>query len=258
VDWARTRGTGTGQSTVPIKVVFADVGGDGRSEKCGGVAAIVQGGTDFAGGGIVGEVGQEAEARFPLSVTAEAECENAGLFRFGVGGIAGGDGDAGRQGGGEAAEVEAGTGGNDEVAGEEEVGGAMPVADAQEGIGAHEAKDLVAGVEFGAQGVNGVDGVVGTAVGTGGIEERDFHVGLLLDGEAGHGDTIVEIRAGGSAQARRGCRRAGAVALEGLHANGGDEQAIEAEALDSEAAKGDMAAMGRIEASTKKADVHWL
>jgi 2-amino-4-hydroxy-6-hydroxymethyldihydropteridine diphosphokinase len=193
---------------------------------------------DGAGRDFFGEVGQQAEKRLLAAAVMEAEREASGERSIG-----GGDGDAGRERGGQTAEVEAGARGDDEVAGDEEIGGAIPAADGEERIGAHEAEDLVAGREGGAQGAQRVDGVVRAAVGARRVDEGDLHGGLAGDGERGHGDAVVEAGRG-------------PVTLEGLYADGRKEDAIEAETLDGEARQRDVAAMRRVEAAAEEADLH--
>lgn len=219
--------------------MVADVSGDaGIEEGCrvGGLA--FQGRADGAGGDFLRQLGQEIKARFAPGGSAQAEGETGGFWR-----VAGGDGEVGGQGGGEAAEIEAGARGNDEVAGQQQVGGPVPAADGEERVGAHQQEEAVICAEFGAEGAEGVDGVVGAAVRSGRVDERELERGFAVDGEAGHGDAV-------------GKGRLGAIALEGLHANRGEENAIEPEARRGEAGEGQVPAMGRVEAAAKEADLH--
>jgi len=62
---------------------------------------------------------------------------------MGQAGGCGGDGETGRQGDAGLGEMEAGARSDDEVAGEEQVGGAMPLADGEEGICAEDAEHCI-------------------------------------------------------------------------------------------------------------------
>lgn len=221
-----------------IEVVFADVGGDSGRKKLAWIGTLFELGSDAAGGDQLVEIGEEVEAGFAVAGAAQAEDEG-----FGLRGVAGGDGDAVGQGGGDAAEVEAGTSGNGEIAGEQEIGGTVPLADTEKRIGAEKTEEVVGGGEGGAQGAQGVDGVVGAEVGTGRIDERDFKTRLAVDGEKGHGDAVLVAGLG-------------AVALEGLESNGREEHAVEGEAFHREAGERDVTAVRRIEAAAEKTNVH--
>ena len=83
---------------------------------------------------------QQVEARFAMPGAVEAQHKIVGA-RF----VAGGDGDAGRQGRGDAAQIEAGPGRDDKVARYEQIRGVVPLADAEKRIGAHQAKERVVG-----------------------------------------------------------------------------------------------------------------
>ena len=244
------KGGRSASRTQVVEAMLADVIGDagidggGEGGNGSGLRSIgrgpgaVQGGADGAGGGGFVEFGQQVEVRLVGAAAAQAQDESVAGRR-----IATGDGDGGGQGGGKAAEIEAGAGGDGEVAGEEEVSGAIPAADGQKRVSAEKANHLIAGGERGAQGADGVDGVVGAAVGAGLIDEGQFHAGLAIDGEARHGDAV-------------GKTGLGAVALERLHTDRGEEHAVEAEALHGQARERDVAAMRRVEAAAKEADLH--
>lgn len=202
-------------------------------------------GADGGGRDVFGEVGEQVEARGWADggvrwTGVAAEFED---LRVGEVGRDGHCGNGVGQGGAYLGEVKAGTRAHDEVAGEQEVGGAAPVADAEEGVGAEDTEELVAGLELMAELGEGVNGVVGGAVGAGRIDERNFDAGLAGEGEPGHGDAVIEGR--------------GVVMwLERLGGDGRDQDAVEREPLAGEPREGDMAAMGRVEGSAKQGDAH--
>lgn len=219
-------------------MVFADVGGDGGREKLAGTGALFEFGADAAGRNQLVEIGEKVEARFAVARAAQAQDEVIGLR-----GVAGGDRDDGGQRGGDAAEVEAGASGDGEVTGEQEIRGAVPLADAQEGISAEKAEEVVGGGEAGSQGADGVDSVVGAVIGAGRIDEGDFKARLAVDGETGHGDAILVAGLG-------------TIALKGLEANRREQNAVEGEAIHRQPGEGDVATVGRIKAAAEKPNVH--
>lgn len=153
------------------------------------------------------------------------------------------DGDADGQSGSETAEIEARARSDDEVTGEKQVIGPIPAGNTEEGVGAHEEEKLVRRGKCGLEGAYGVNGVVGAAVGAGRVDERELKAGLAPDGKIGHRDAV-------------GKAGLGPVALEGLDADRGENDAIEGEAVHAESREGDVAAVGWIETTTKEADPH--
>ena len=145
--------------------------------------------------------------------------------------------------GSEAIEIEAGARRDDHVAGEEQVGGAMPLPDGEKGIRAHDEVNAVLAFKRGTQGADGVQRVVGAVVGVRGVNQRYVEAGLALDGETGHRDTMAES----------GTR---AIALERLHADGRQQDAVETEALDGEPGQGDVSPVRWVEAAAEEADLH--
>jgi hypothetical protein len=233
---AGDRGERSGRDIVLVKAVVADVRGDVRIKEGGsggGGGSLLKSGANGAGGDFLGEFGQEEEARLAAGVAAQAQGEFAALGR-----IAGSHGDGRRESGGDAAEIEAGAGGNDKVAGQEQVGGAVPAADGEEGIGAHEEDEAVSGSKPRVQGADAVDGVIRMAVEAGRVHQGKLQGRLALNGEAGHGGAISKAGVG-------------PVALEGLGSHGREEDAVEAEADDGEAREGDVSAVGRVEAAAE-------
>lgn len=223
-----------------VKAVLANKGGDSGVEDSGRAGSVTQGGARAAGGGGFIEVGKQIEPGLAARTTAQAESE-----RVGRRGIAGRDRDGAGQSGGEAAQIEAGTGGNDEIAGHQKVGGAIPFADRQKRVGAHQEEDSVVIGEGSAQGTQRVDGVVGAAIGAGRVNEGELEARLALDGEAGHGHAVGEAGLG-------------AVALERLDADRREEDAVQGQALHSQARQGDVPAMRRVETAAKEADLHYF
>lgn len=229
----RMRQGKSGRGAFAVQIMFADVRLDARIEHGVDGFPMLEGVANFGRGGALGEIGQQVEMGCASGRVVQGEHIRSGA----LGGYALG------QCGGEAVEIEAGARRDDHVAGEEEVGGAMPLADGEKGVRAHEEVNAVLAFERGAQGADGVQCVVGAVVGVRGIDQRYIEAGLALDGETGHRDTMAES----------GTR---AVALERLHADGREQDAVEAEALHGEPRQGDVSAMRRIEAAAEEADLH--
>src|ERR1700733_5982993 len=130
-DWWREKGAGSGCRILTVnravKPVVADVVGyAGIDDRCG-VGSLLDCSANGAGRRLLGEVGQQVEACFASGLVSQGQEEAVGLR-----GIAGGHGNAGWEIRCETAQVKAGTRGDDEVAGYQEIGGAMPAADGEE------------------------------------------------------------------------------------------------------------------------------
>ena len=151
--------------------------------------------------------------------------------------------DAGRQGGFNLSKVKAGAGAGDEVAGEEQIGGTVPIADGKKGIRADNAEEGIVWGELTAEVREGVDCVIGLAVGAGSIEEGDFCRRFTRKGQAGHRDAVSE-------SGREG------LLFEGLRSYRGDEHTVELETLARETGERDVAAMGRVEGSAEEGYAH--
>ena len=232
---------------VLIEAVGADVVEDGGIEDglVGLVAVSPDGGANFGGGDIFGEIGKQIEVGAACSAREgkdEAVVFVPG-FRAILGIVGDTDGDGIGKSGGDTGEIETRTGSDDEVAGNEQLGGATPFGDGEEGVGSHEAVEAVVRRERGAQSGNGVDGVVGLVVRTRSVDEGQGELWMAGDGEAHHGDAVG--KAGG-----------GEIMLQRLHSDGGDEHLIEVETVEGQARERQMATVRRIEATTKKSDVH--
>jgi len=223
---------------LPVEVMLADPGGDCGIEDGLRVSALVKGRANGACRSKLCEVGQQVEVGCAAAIAAQAKHE---VIRVGI--IAGGDGETGGQSGGQLAEIKAGTRGHGEIAGQKQIGGVVPAPDAEERVGAHETDDVIGRGKGGAQGTDGIDGVIRPAVLMGSIDEGKLEAGLALDEQAGHGDPVGEAGLG-------------AVALERLDADRSEEHAIEAEAIHGEACQRNMAAVRRIKAAAEEANLH--
>jgi hypothetical protein len=218
-----------------VEVAGGDVGGDGVGEDAfypsdvdlslrDFARGIFGGGADlFADGGgadVDVEAGEEEEGRGEAGGVAEsidAEIDVGGFVnRSGLGA----DREAGREDGGEIVEGLAGARGDDEGRDEGDFGTAMPAAEAEEGVGAHEAEELGVEGEIGADPGESVKsivrGVAGRSSGGRRVSKRDEECGVAFEGEARHGDAVVEF--GG-----------GPLGLEGLRADGSEEDGVEME-----------------------------
>ena len=118
------------------------------------------------------------------------------------------------------------------------------MAEMEEAVGADEVEEGVIGHEF-AEGREGLDGVVGSAVGVGGVEVGDSESGV---GEAGEGEHVNAVGEGGVRT----------VELEGLAAYGGEEDFVELEGVRGGRGDGEVAAMGWVEGSAEESDAHGL
>jgi hypothetical protein len=125
-----------------------------------------------------------------------------------------------------------------------EVAGLSPVGEIEEAVGADENEEGVVGKELLESG-EGLDGVVGGAIGMGGIEFGDSEAGVRQAGEAEHGDSVGE--GGGSV-----------VGFERLEAHRGEEDFVQIEGVGGSGGDGEMAAVGRIEGSAEESYAHGL
>lgn len=196
---------------------------------------------DGGGADVDVEAGQQVERSGGAGGVAEGtgfEVERGGRWS---GRAVGGEGEAGRKDGGEISEALTGARGDDEGREEGKLGAAMPMMEGEERIGSHEKEECCGGRELGFEGKQCVVGVVGRAGLIGRVDEGEREGGIAGDGEARHGDTVVE--AGGRA-----------ARLERLGSDGGEEDLVEGERGLRGAGDGEMAAMGRIEGATEEGD----
>ncbi len=143
----------------------------------------------------------------------------------------------------ELAEVEAGATDDDPLGGGEETGGVAPLGEGQEGVGAGDGEELGGPGEAGLELAEGVDGVVGAAVGLGRVDGGGLEARLAQAEEFGHLEAVGE----GSG---------GAVGLERLAAGGRQEDAVEAEAVAGGAGDLQMSDVRRVEAAAEVAEAH--
>ena len=124
----------------------------------------------------------------------------------------------------------------------EESAGLPPAAEVEEAVGADDDEETCAG-ELVLEGGQGVDGVVGGAVGTGGVEGGGGEARVGRAGEGSHGESVGE--AGG-----------GVFGLEGLAAGGGKEDLIEGEGVCSGGRDGEVAVVDGVERAAKEGYPH--
>jgi hypothetical protein len=134
--------------------------------------------------------------------------------------------------------------GDDDPLGEREEGFRVaPAGYVGKGVGADEREDLGGGVGA-AELAEGVDGVVGQAVGAGMVElGSGEQIGVFGADQVDHGKAVG---VGGDES----------VALEGLATDGGEEDAIHREGSGGSQGDGDVAQVGRVEAAAEEADAH--
>lgn len=205
-----------------IEVFGLNVTSHGIGKEVGAGVAVVEAFAEGGGGNIFGDSGEDVDA----------------------GALGGGEGERGEGGFGEAV---AGAGDDDPFGEVEEAVGLVPLAEAEEGVGADEVEKSVMRV-LGGEGGERVDGVVGGGVGVGGIDARrgEAGVGFRVAGLAGGGD---EGEAGGE-----GCGFGRE--LEWLEAGGGEEDAVEGEGVGGGAGDGDVAAVGWVEGAAEEGYAH--
>ena len=216
-----------------------DVGEDGLGKELLG-AGVVDLVAEVGGADVVVEIGEEEEAGLFTSGVVELVV----MWAEGV------ESEAGREKRGKVREVFAGAGGDDEGRGKRDFVGAAPVVESAEGVGAEEQMPAGFGRVLGAEVEERIDGVIRLAVrGVGSVGEGECEVGVMGDGEAGHGNAIFE---GGG----------GAGGFERLATDGGEEDKRQtgklvgcSEGLLGSLGDGEMAAVGRVEAASEEDDV---
>ena len=124
----------------------------------------------------------------------------------------------------------------------EELAGVAPLGKGEEGVGTDEVKENVVGVES-VELAEGVDRVVGEAVGAGCVDGRGGEAWMVLNGEGDHGETIGK---GGG----------GKCGLEGLEARGCEEDLVEVEGVGSRSGDGEVAKVRGVEGSAEQSDAH--
>ena len=168
---------GAGANGSAIEVVGGDVGGDGGGQELlvgwlagrGGLKLAA----DLGCADVDVEARQQVEGRGGSGGVAEgeaAELDLSGEGKIWQSGF-GGDGEAGGERGGEVGERLSGARGDNEWGDEGDFRSAMPLAEAVEGVCAHEAEERACAGELGAEALEGVDGVVGSAGGSGCVDE---------------------------------------------------------------------------------------
>ena len=145
----------------------------------------------------------------------------------------------------EVVEGEAGAADDDPLGEFEEAVGFAPAGKLEEAVGPDEVEEGGVGV-FVAQGLEGIDGVVGCAVEVGGVEGGGLEAGILRAGEGDHGEAVGE----------RGGPVFGFEGFEGLAAGGGEEDAVELEGVRGGGGDGEMAAVGRVEGAAEEGYAH--
>ena len=142
----------------------------------------------------------------------------------------------------EVVEGEAGAADDDPLGEFEEAVGFAPAGKVEEAVGPDEVEEGGVGV-FVAQGLEGIDGVVGCAVEVGGVEGGGFEAGILPAGEGGHGEAVGE---GGGVSFR----------LEGLQGDRGEEDFVEAEGVGCGGGDAEMTAVRWVEGAAKESYAH--
>lgn len=149
----------------------------------------------------------------------------------------------------EGVEGEVGAADDDPLGEVEELGGAVPAWEVEEGVGSGDGEEFDFGVLL-LQGCEGVDGVVGTVVGAGGVEggggeARGFEMRVRFGtGEGDHGEAV-------------GVGGLGAGGLEGLAGGGGEEDLGEGEGVGGGTADGHVAAVWGVERSAEERDARF-
>ena len=125
----------------------------------------------------------------------------------------------------------------------EECVGVLPLSYAEEGVGADDDENFCVGREFVAQAMQRVDGVVGSAVGLRAVDGGCLDAGGAFAEQLDHAQAVGE---GG----------VGAVGLEWLDGGGGEEHAVEGEAVADGLGDGEVASMRWVEAAAEEAESH--
>jgi vitamin-K-epoxide reductase (warfarin-sensitive) len=143
------------------------------------------------------------------------------------------------QGRSHAFEVLARAGRDHQGRGKRDFGGAMPLTQAKECIGAHEAEQNPLGGNGPSQVDQGLQSIVWFTVRTGGVSERDLEPSLAGDCQAGHGNAIFKAR--GRSQR-----------LERLRANRNEDDSVELKRLARRPCHRQMPEVRGIETSPKE------
>jgi hypothetical protein len=200
-----------------VEVVGEDVVGDGGGEEVGAGVAGFDALSEIGGGDVLVDGLEEVDAGLLMGSEVEA---------------------------GEVVERGAGAADDDPFGEFEEAVGFAPAAEVQEAVGSDEVEEGVAGQEL-VESSEGLDGVVGGAVGVGGVELGDAEAGVGEAGEAEHGDAVGE----------RGGR---AVCLERLAAYRREENFVQSEGIGGGGGDGEVAAVGWVEGSAEESYAHEL
>jgi hypothetical protein len=209
-----------------VEVVGLDVGGDGGREQARAGVSEAEAASEFGRGDILVDGGEEVDA-----------CV-----------LGGGEGKLGDLGIGEG---ELGAADNDPLGESEKAVGRTPAAKVEEAVGAGENEEL-SGRIFEGEGVEGVDGVVRGAIGTGGVEVGcDEISGWRLQGE---GSGVPEGQASHFEPVGKGGD--GAFGFEGLMGDGGEKNMIECEIIGRDGGQTQMATMDGIECAAEEGYAH--
>jgi hypothetical protein len=202
---------------VAVEVVGEDVVGDDGGEEVGTGVASFETLAEIGGRDVVVDGLEEVDAG--LLVGGEVEA-------------------------GEVVERGAGAADDDPFGEFEEAVGLAPVSKIEETVGADEVEEGVRGHEL-MQGGEGLDGVIGGAIGVRFVEMGDAEAGV---GEAGEGEHGQAVREGGMR----------AIGLERLAACWGEEDFVQREGVGGGGGDGEMAAMRWVEGSAEERYAHGL
>jgi hypothetical protein len=204
-------------SGMAVEVVAKDVVGDGGGEEIGTGVAGFETLAEIGGGDVLVDGLEEVDAGLLMGGEVEA---------------------------GEVVEWEAGAADDDPFGEFEEAVGLAPVPEVEEGVGADEVEEGVGGHEL-MKGGEGLNGVVGSAVGVRFVEVGDAEAGIGAAGEGEHGEAVGE----------GGVR---AVGLERLAGRRGEEDFVQREGVGGGGGDGEVAAVRWVEGSAEESYAHGL
>ena len=199
-------------------------------------------GVEAMGEDVVGDVGGEEVRAGVASVKADAEIGCGDVFvdrleEMDAGALARGEAE-----GGEIVEGEAGAADDDPLGKFEEAVWFTPARQIEEAVCAYEVEERVLGVEETKRG-EGVDGVVGAAVGPWSVERGGCEAGILSAGELGHGEAVGE-------------RGGVAFGFERLKRGGGEEDGVEVEGIGCRSGDAEVAAVGWVKCAAEEGCAH--
>jgi hypothetical protein len=200
-----------------VEMVGKDVVGDGGGEEVGTGVAGFETLAEIGGSDVVVDGLEEVDAGLLVGVEVD---------------------------GGEVVEREAGAADDDPFGEFEEAVGLAPVSEVEETVCADEIEEGVGGHEL-MKGGEGLDCVVGGAVGVRFVEMGDAEAGVGEAGEGEHGQAVGE----------RGVR---AIGLERLAARRGEEDFVQREGVGGSDRDGEVAAVRWVEGSAEESYAHGL